>query len=66
MKNQEKFKMTIQGCSEARKWLQTQGAWTPRTERMDGYSLVHYANDLYNQPKTEKNDTILNQSRQGG
>ena len=52
--NKEKFPATTEGCDAARKWLKENNALTPRVERMDGYSLIHYANELYNSPKTKK------------
>lgn len=55
-----RFKLTIEGCKEAQEYLRHTGAWNLLVERMDGYSQVIYANELYNATKPKKNDTKLN------
>lgn len=49
-----RFAPTTEGCKEAREYLMSIGAWSRRIERMDGYSLVFHANEIYNQPKPKK------------
>jgi hypothetical protein len=46
-----KFTPNIKGFSEAKKWLKDNGLYTKLAERMDGYSLVFYANDKYRKKK---------------
>jgi hypothetical protein len=54
MDKKKKFETTTKGCKEAQEYLKEIGSWTPRIEQMDGFSQVHYANKLYNQPKSKK------------
>ena len=46
-----KFPLNSHGCIEARKYLESVNLYTPRIERLDGYSMVIYANEVYEQKK---------------
>jgi hypothetical protein len=54
MKEKQRFEPTVEGCREAQEYLKKEGAWTPRVERMDGYSQVFYANELFETPKSKR------------
>jgi hypothetical protein len=51
---EKKFPPTVEGCDNAREYLNSIGAWSTTVEKMDGYSIVHHANLIYNQIKKSK------------
>lgn len=53
-----KFAANIDGCKQARDYLTSIGEWSMKLERLDGYSIVFRANELYY--KKKKDDTKLN------
>jgi hypothetical protein len=55
MSDDKIFPPTIEGCSAAIKYLKESNAWYKGLEKMSGYYLVFYANELIKQPN--KNDT---------
>lgn len=46
-----KFEPTPEGFAKARAYLMEKGLYNNTAKRMDGYSLVFHANDVYEKKK---------------